>query len=304
MDRMATHTKQSEVLQELFEALGNDAFVIAECLARPALTERLLTNWYAYDQRIHGELKQRVKAELQAHNTFEQMRQTSGDYSETELVKDDSEQTVGQAPRLPTNQLAGGAPALQQQDSIRGLKLNAGEWNATVRKLAAAFSHSAVAAGVSPAKVSFGLRRHVAASESADVSAHSKNAPAEASETIPLGKISALQEDETRYYAMTILEIASDRLKLATVSWLKEPVDSWLARAESQMPTAMWAPTASYALPKITEGGCIDDSWTATAGAPSGRGGHTAVWTGSEMIVWGGYPDLNTGGRYNPSTDT
>jgi len=36
MDRMAGHTKQPEVLQELFEALGNDPFVIAECLARPA----------------------------------------------------------------------------------------------------------------------------------------------------------------------------------------------------------------------------------------------------------------------------
>ena len=38
MDRMATHTKQPEVLHELFEALGNDPFVIAECLARPALS--------------------------------------------------------------------------------------------------------------------------------------------------------------------------------------------------------------------------------------------------------------------------
>ena len=35
MDRMARHTKQPEVLQELFEALGNDPFVIAECLAGP-----------------------------------------------------------------------------------------------------------------------------------------------------------------------------------------------------------------------------------------------------------------------------
>ena len=67
MDRMAQHTKQPEVLHELFEALGNDPFVIAECLARPALAERLLTNWYAHDQRIHGELKQRAEAELQAH---------------------------------------------------------------------------------------------------------------------------------------------------------------------------------------------------------------------------------------------
>jgi len=46
MDRIAQNTKQPEVLQELFEALGNDPFVIAECLARPVLTERLLSNQY------------------------------------------------------------------------------------------------------------------------------------------------------------------------------------------------------------------------------------------------------------------
>ena len=37
------------------------------------------------------------------------------------------------------------------------------------------------------------------------------------------------------------------------------------------------------------------------------RESHTAVWTGSEMIVWGGFDcsgDLNTGGRYNPGTDS
>ena len=62
MDRMAQHTRQPQVLSELFEALGNDPFVIAECLARPALADRLLTNWYAYDQTIHGELKQRAEA--------------------------------------------------------------------------------------------------------------------------------------------------------------------------------------------------------------------------------------------------
>ena len=47
------------------------------------------------------------------------------------------------------------------------------------------------------------------------------------------------------------------------------------------------------------------DSWTAatTANAPFARWAHTAVWTGGEMIAWGGYnttQDLffNTGGRY------
>jgi N-acetylneuraminic acid mutarotase len=48
------------------------------------------------------------------------------------------------------------------------------------------------------------------------------------------------------------------------------------------------------------------DSWTATSttNAPTGRGLHTAIWSGSEMIVWGGAPTTNTGRRYNPSTDS
>src|SRR5882762_7637936 len=69
MDRMAQHTKEPEVLRELFGTVGNNPFVIAECLARPALAERLLTNWYAYDQRMHGGLRQRADVELQVHNS-------------------------------------------------------------------------------------------------------------------------------------------------------------------------------------------------------------------------------------------
>src|ERR1043166_5995741 len=86
MDRMAKNTKQPEVLQELFQALDNDPFVIAECLARPALAERLLASWYAYDERVHDELRRRAEANLQAHPTIEQMTQTNGKYSETEFV--------------------------------------------------------------------------------------------------------------------------------------------------------------------------------------------------------------------------
>src|SRR6267154_4362475 len=49
MERMASHTKQPGVLREIFAALGNDPFVIAECLARPVLAERSLTELYAHD---------------------------------------------------------------------------------------------------------------------------------------------------------------------------------------------------------------------------------------------------------------
>jgi hypothetical protein len=44
--------------------------------------------------------------------------------------------------------------------------------------------------------------------------------------------------------------------------------------------------------------------WTATTttAAPSVRVYHTAVWTGSRMIVWGGFGGgyLNDGGQYDP----
>ena len=52
MDRMAKHTRQPEVLRELFEVLGNDPFVVAECLARPALAERLLITGMATTRKF------------------------------------------------------------------------------------------------------------------------------------------------------------------------------------------------------------------------------------------------------------
>jgi N-acetylneuraminic acid mutarotase len=50
------------------------------------------------------------------------------------------------------------------------------------------------------------------------------------------------------------------------------------------------------------------DEWLpiSTAGGPVRRLRHAAVWTGSVMIVWGGYNglELNSGGRYNPASDS
>src|SRR5262249_6904584 len=56
------------------------------------------------------------------------------------------------------------------------------------------------------------------------------------------------------------------------------------------------------------QSGCAERAWAATSavGAPGKRYGYTAVWTGSEMIVWGGYNKkyFNTGGRDDPATHT
>ena len=206
MDRMAKHTRQPEMLRELFEALGNDPFVIAECLARSALSERLLTSWYAYDQTIHGELKQRAEAELQTHSTIEQLKQASGKYSEVEFVKSDSSH------QRPT------------RSAGPSMKLNGREWDETMQKLAATFSDRAVAA----APKAFGAVKGDYLTQ------------------IKVGIVSSLREDENRYYATTIIEKANDHLKLATIGWPKEPLEPWLARVENRVPTVTIAPSGNY----------------------------------------------------------
>jgi N-acetylneuraminic acid mutarotase len=84
---------------------------------------------------------------------------------------------------------------------------------------------------------------------------------------------------------------------------------SRMTETNSIATTALALPTVS----SVSTNGCTDNTWSATSisNAPPQRESHTAVWTGSEMIVWGGTNDdnfgtnaLNTGGRYVPSTDS
>lgn len=105
--------------------------------------------------------------------------------------------------------------------------------------------------------------------------------------------------------------------------------DSWRSMSTTNAPsprsvhTAVWtgsemivwggSENSSYSSPYLSSGGRYDpnaDNWTATSviDVPVARAGHTAIWTGHEMIVWGGGSSdepfwLNSGGRYDPGKD-
>src|SRR5262249_20635818 len=211
MERMASHTKQPGVLRELFAALDNDPFVIAECLARPVLAERLLTELYAHDQTLHGELKRRAEAELRTHGSVTEMKQTSGMYTEMEWVKSDStpnKDTGGSASSEDDGEANG-----QRRGDERRITLNSREWDEYVEKLAKDFGNAK---------------------------------PGNALAQIKTGVLSPLQEDDAHYYAVAVVKKGTDRLTLATVAWLKEPLQSWLAKAEAQAPATMASVSASY----------------------------------------------------------
>ena len=254
IDRMAQNTHQPEVLRELFAALGNDPAVIAECLARPALAERMARDRYARDQRLHGDVKNRAVADLKAHPTLKEVKQRSENNNQIEWVK------------------SSGSEYDDNSNAGPSVKMDGAEWDQKLKTLAEMFG-------------------------SRDSSG------------IQTGVFSRLQEDDERFYATAVIAKSADRLKLAVLEWRKESFESWRAATDMRSPKTTAARAGVYTLPTLMPGvpGCVNDTWTPTINVPGDRVYHTAVWTGSEMIVWGGYVtgrNLNSGDKYNPATDS
>jgi N-acetylneuraminic acid mutarotase len=106
-----------------------------------------------------------------------------------------------------------------------------------------------------------------------------------------------------------------------------DPVsNTWTATSTTNAPSArnshsavwtgtkmiVWGGDTNAGGTLFNTGGIYDpvaNSWSpiSTAGAPSARDSHAALWTGSKMIVWGGgagSTTVNTGGIYDPATDS
>lgn len=127
-----------------------------------------------------------------------------------------------------------------------------------------------------------------------------------------------------------ILSATNDNPALQNSGYVKigsvQSDDKWLRHSSGAAPagrngySTIWTGTEMIVWGGITntfsnhfaDGGRYNpttDAWIAltTNNAPAPRSSHTAVWTGTEMIVWGGLGDggsLGDGGRYNPTTDT
>ncbi len=114
---------------------------------------------------------------------------------------------------------------------------------------------------------------------------------------------------------------AGGRYNPATDSW--RPISTTNAPTPVNNPTVVWAGAEvivwggyNLASGQYSNMGArynpLTDQWkpTSTINAPAARVDHTAIWTGTEMIVWGGFGDYyasnigQTGGRFNPATDS
>ncbi len=123
----------------------------------------------------------------------------------------------------------------------------------------------------------------------------------------PTGTLSPLQETPDAFYVGAVLDRTETSVTVATVTWRKTSFDAWWNEVRSTLGSTPLPASGPYGLRSPHSAPCANDSWRPTAFLLAGRSYHTAVWTGTEMIVWGGQVERNsenTGGRYNPATDS
>jgi N-acetylneuraminic acid mutarotase len=328
MDRMAKHTKQPEGLRELFAALGNDPFVIAECLARPTLIEHLFEAVQP-SQGIRAETNHLIGSHqtdktLFTGYTLPLLATTSN--AEGACIDDTwTPTTITNAPAARDGHTAVWTGS---EMIVWGGGFNSGgrydpstdSWTATSTTNAPhyRYHHTAVWTGSEMIIWGGGNGTNTGGRYNPGTDTWTATSTARA----PAGRYNhtAVWTGSEMIVWGGVDNSGSD---LNTGGRYDPSTDSWIDTSITNAPTARRSHTAvwsgsemivwsGYNSSYLNTGGRYNpstNSWTATSitNAPAAREEHTAVWSGSEMIVWGGADsssDLNTGGRYNPSTDS
>jgi N-acetylneuraminic acid mutarotase len=341
MDRMAQHTKRPEVLRELFAALGNDPFVIAESLARPALAQRLGANLIA-EAGVSPAARSSFGAGTAAskeNGTRVTANLGNAAYKLPEIpvatdCPDDTwtATTIMSAPDARWGHTAvwtGGEMIVWGGNDGNGTFFNTGgkynpatdSWTATSTTNApiARWHHTALWTGSE--MVVWG------GSDNTDLS----NTGGRYNPVMDSWIVTNTANAPTARDFHTAVWTGSEMIVWGGYPYIyisggrySPATDSWTATSTTNAPSGRWLHTAVWTGNQMIIWGGTNqtnylhtggkynpsgDSWTATGtvNVPLGRIAHTAVWTGGEMIVWGGvdetFNDTNSGGRYDPSTD-
>jgi autotransporter-associated beta strand protein len=328
MERMAQHSKQPEVLRELFTALGNDPFVVAECLARPVLSERM-SNGLKVTQRKTGSASPQILAAATTNYTLPKV--SGGGNGCTDDTWTPTSMT--NAPDSRSNQTAvwtgsemitwGGYSSSGNLNSGGRYNPSTDSWTPTsaINAPEGRFAHTAIWTGTEMI-VWGGFKSWP--DPSTWLNTGGKYNPSTDSWTVTtLTNAPSVRDSHTAVWTCTEMIVwgghGGNTTRLNTGGRYNPNTDSWTKTSISSAPsarldhTAVWTGNemivwSGYDLyTYFNTGGRynpVTDSWmaTSTRNAPDGRQLHTAVWSGSEMIVWGG--GSNTGGRYNPFTDS
>jgi hypothetical protein len=300
LSRMTRDTQDGALLNELYQALGNDPGLITETLARQTLAERLIHNWYGSDTRFHADTRAMAEAARAACDRVSCLKALSGEYSETTWVRSDD-----RTQRLPD----------PRQTAIA---LGSADWDRRLNRLAMSLD----------AKRGSPLAGRVGALEETDegfgvtaVLAQGDGELTAATVVWPKRSFDAWWDAERGAVGSRIAQPPGTFTLSAAPSSVCTN-DTW-SRTRYQAPDArmrhtavwtgsemiVWGGNGENGYSNYQTGGRYNpstDVWTPISTGPNVPPESyydTVVWTGREMIIWGGGPS-NTGARYNPATDT
>lgn len=265
LKRMTRNSKDPIRLKQLFQSLDNNANTVAECISRPFLTKAKLYRNYNWNNLYHDKLKARVLSELDT-------------YQSTGLLNNPDSSN-----RIITYYHNKSNVNLNNTDVI---KLDIKDFSNLIKRL-----------------------KFDPIDEYSSIE-HPHN---------PESKTSNLRELESSFIYEEIVNSDFQSIEVRTIVWKKDNFyDWWENFTKSQKYFHINSISYQFEIPNLKAndnifkkpnttanmGALIQDEWATNI--PTARYLHTAVWTGSEMIIWGGFngSHLNTGSRYNPTTDT
>jgi hypothetical protein len=291
LERIARDSRMPERLLELYAALGNDSFLIKECLARATLVNRLARDFDASDATLHAD----------ARGARLSLQQESVAVASTKapLPLPDERSLLAPGVWTPTSTPEGLSPRSSHTAVWTGNVMivwgGLGDSNGDTSYLDTGERYDPTTDSWTPTSTT-----------GAPSGRYLHTAVWTGSRMIIWGG-----------FAGDVFPAVGGRYDPLT--------DSWTPISTTSMPTPRWRHTAVWTGNVMVvwggddDGGVISntggrydpvsDSWTPTSlsGAPAARYYQSAVWTGSVMVVWGGYGGntrLNTGGRYNPATNS
>ncbi len=323
MERIARSTRFPDRLLEVYAALGNDPFLVQECLARATLVDRLSRSLFASDRRIHAQARRRAE-QLRERLRTRGLPLTADEPHRrvVELIRARPDSQEGRLPRVTF-------PAAGGREPVR-VELDAAEFS---RRRAEEPERIGEIGPLVEAAEAFAF--HAVLSEKPDwVRIASYKVPKKTWDDWWEEVGSRLRPEGVEPVALGSVPLSLPGLAASAASGVDDPVtcsptDTWDSGALDSVPSgrtsmaAVWTGSlfvvwGGYNEHFLATGGRYDpvtDSWrpTSTVGAPAARIGHTAVWAGSRMVIWGGetccgadgYTQLTeTGGRYDPASDT
>ena len=291
LDRMARHTRAPQMLRRILEALDGDPALAAETLARQRLADRLIRRWFRADASLQQPIRQRAETALQSKGTTAELR-NSGAMIETRTVALEGKQVdatwLGQLLRRGAIPGTAWTPLLEERNSFVSARVVESRSDELVVELARW------------PKLSF-------------ASWWSENAPRFDGPSEPIRGSYRFEEIATT--ACGVEESWSPLIPTPLTGKYGKAVWTGSEMVVFGFAESLTEIDGNTGRPSQGESGRYDpatDSWTTMSSDnhPVGLFGHAMVWTGSDVIVWGGHHEnneygLNWGGaRYNPATDT